>query len=358
MTIQNRAYPDEKIDLGVDAELDAILNEPDMSTIRGLDTSFPGAAKTVLAFAIENVNSKVYPHLAQNITVGGKAQGRSLAGSGSEDNTIVDDTTEYFLRPNGDKYYHRPWGRTNDVQTIRTARESNLFPLLQGPPGTGKTALIEAAFNTPEDLYTIIGTGDTETADFLGSYIQDVNGAFVWVDGPLIRAMEAGAVFFIDEIGLVDPKVLSLVYGVMDGRDELVVTANPQRGTIKAAPGFFVIAATNPNAPGVRLSEALLSRFAIHVEITTDYLRAKKIGVEERMVQTAKHLDKRVRTGGDIEWAPQFRELLVFRDLSKAFGEDFALANLAMSAPESCREEVASILSANFGRPILPARVG
>lgn len=356
MSIKNLAYPDEKIDRGVDGELDSILNEKDMTTIRGLDAKHPGAAKTVLAFAMENVHSKVYPHLAQNITVGGKAQGRSLAGSSTSEgaNTIVDDTAEYYVRPNGEKYYHRPWGRMNDVQVIQKSRETMMFPLLQGPPGTGKTALIEAAF---PDLYTIIGTGDTETADFLGSYIQDANGSFVWVDGPLIKAAEEGAVLLIDEIGLIDPKVLSLVYGLMDGRKELNVTANPQRGTIKAAEGFFVVAATNPNAPGVRLSEALLSRFAIHAEITTDYVRAKKMGVEERMVQTAKHLDKLVRTGAGMEWAPQFRELLTYRDLSKTFGEDFALANLAMSAPESCREEVANILSSNFGKPVKPARL-
>jgi MoxR-like ATPase len=50
------------------------------------------------------------------------------------------------------------------------------------------------------------------------------------------KAAESGGVYFIDEIGLIDPKVLSIVYGLMDGRREITVTANPERGTVKAHP--------------------------------------------------------------------------------------------------------------------------
>src|SRR6056297_703169 len=185
-----------------------------------------------------------------------------------------------YLRPNGEVYYARKWGTHTDVNVLKTAREQThkafsgqggapMFTLLYGAPGCGKTAMVEAAFG--DNLFTILGTGDTEVADMVGGYVQTPSGGFEWVDGDLIKAAESGGVYFIDEIGLIDPKVLSIVYGLMDGRRELTVTANPDRGTVKAHDEFYVVAATNPNAPGVRLSEALLSRFTVQTEMTTDW---------------------------------------------------------------------------------------
>jgi MoxR-like ATPase len=187
-----------------------------------------------------------------------------------EEQMSVDSLTgdEFYERPNGEKYYARSWGDHSDIEVLRKAREKSQYVLLYGNPGTGKTAAVEAAF--PEELYTILGSGDTEVSDLVGSYVQPPSGSFEWVDGTLVRAAEEGKVLLIDEIGLIDPKVLSVVYGLMDGRKELAVTANPERGVVKAKEGFYVIAATNPNAPGVRLSEALLSRFTIQAEMITD----------------------------------------------------------------------------------------
>ncbi len=65
----------------------------------------------------------------------------------------------------------------------------------------------------------------------------------------------------------------------MDGRKSITIPMNPDRGTIKVHENFYVVSATNPNAPGVRLSEAMLSRFQLQVELTTDYALAKKLGV-------------------------------------------------------------------------------
>jgi len=155
---------------------------------------------------------------------------------------------ESYARPNGDLYFGRKWGEHSDVMALRKAREmtmksfageggSPMFALIYGAPGCGKTAMVEAAFG--EDVVTLMGTGDTEVADLVGGYVQTPSGGFDWVDGGLIDAAVNGKVYFIDEIGLIDPKVLSLAYGLMDGRRELVVTANPERGTIKAHENFW-----------------------------------------------------------------------------------------------------------------------
>jgi MoxR-like ATPase len=249
-----------------------------------------------------------------------------------------------YKRPNGDLYVARKWGEHVDVAVLKAAREDGLYALLYGAPGCGKTALAEAAFG--EDLIAFLGTGDTEVGDLVGAYVPTAReGEYDWVNGPLLEAAIEGKPLLIDEIGLIDPKVLSVVYSLMDGRRELRVTSNPDLGTIKAKDGFFVVAATNPNAPGVILSEALLSRFLIHVEMRTDWKLAKKLGVPREIVTAAQNLDTKVKKGS-LDWGPQMRELLAVRDLSKKFGMDWAIRNLIAAAPATAREEVARALTA------------
>lgn len=286
---------------------------------------------------------------------GGKISGRSSGPAERKTVSItLADSAESYARPNGELYYSRAWGEHVDVAVLREARTEMQFVLLYGAPGCGKTALVEAAFG--EELVTVLGSGDTEVADLVGGYTQTPDGKWAWTDGPLLKAAEAGAPLLIDEVGLIDPKVLSIVYGLMDGRREYTVTANPERGTVKAKDGFYVVGATNPNAPGVRLSEALLSRFSIHVEMTTDWNLTKKLGVPANVVNVAQNLAKK-QASGEVSWAPQFRELLAFRDLEKKFGTSFAIANLLASAPEMDRPVVADVFTRINGEAILPARI-
>ena len=272
---------------------------------------------------------------------------------------------ESYLRPNGTTYFGRKWGEHSDVPALRKAREltasvfggasgSPMFALLYGAPGCGKTALVEAAFG--EDVYTLMGTGDTEVADMVGGYVQTPSGGFEWIDGDLVRAAEEGKAYFIDEVGLIDPKVLSVVYGLMDGRRELTITANPERGTIKAHPDFYVVAATNPNAPGVRLSEALLSRFTLQVEMTTDWALARKMGVPTPLVTASQNLSKK-QNAGETSWSPQMREMLAFRDIAEGFGTEFAISNLLAASPEIDRPVVADVLTRVYGQECKPAKI-
>lgn len=278
---------------------------------------------------------------------------------------VIDAGSDKYIRPNGDVYHARKWGDHQDVATLRKAREMTtksfaeglgapMFTLLYGAPGCGKTALVEAAFG--EKMFTLMGTGDTEVSDLIGSYIQTPSGGFEWVDGDLVKAAEEGGVYFIDEIGLIDPKVLSIVYGLMDGRRELTITANPERGTVKADPAFYVVAATNPNAPGVRLSEALLSRFTIQAEMATDWSLARTLGVPTMLVTVAQNLAKKL-LAGETSWAPQMRELLAFRDIATAFGNSFAVSNLLAASPEMDRPVVADVLSRAYGEEYKPAKI-
>jgi len=264
-----------------------------------------------------------------------------------------------YPRPNGDFYFPRIVdGDTHDVDLLRGARgkvlSENLYVLFYGEPGTGKSAGVEAAF---PDCITLSGDADTTAADFLGQWIQNPDGTYQWQDGPAVLAAEGGLVLFIDEIALIDPKVMSVVYALMDGRGRLKVAANPARAEVIAQPGFFVVGACNPHAPGARMSEALLSRFTIHVESTTDYDLAKTLGVPARAVTVAKNLATKA-SNGEVSWAPQMRELLAFKRTAERFSTNLAVANLIGVAPEDDRPIVADVVSRAFGAAVANLRQG
>jgi hypothetical protein len=331
-----------------------------------------GFWETVIEVVSQVANEDASMQLNAKVTPTGRYVARASGAERAPRKRAIDNAVavenmegeEAYLRPNGSKYFGRKWGMHSDVLTLRKAREatakvfagsagSPMFALLYGAPGCGKTALVEAAYS---DVYTLMGTGDTEVADMIGGYVQTPAGGFEWVDGDLVKAAETGGVYFIDEIGLIDPKVLSIVYGLMDGRRELTITANPERGTIKAHPEFFVVAATNPNAPGVRLSEALLSRFTLQVEMTTDWGLARKMGVPTALVTVAQNLAKK-QLAREVSWSPQFRELIAFRDIAETFGTDFAIANLLAASPELDRPIVADVLTRAYAVECKPAKI-
>ena len=259
---------------------------------------------------------------------------------------------DVLIRPNGQPYVARcVRNKLSDVEWLRALLANDMPVLLYGPPGTGKTALIEVSYEGA--AYTVMGSDDTERSDFEGSYVQTADGAFVWVDGPLVRAMEEGVPLFVDEIGLISPKVLSLLYAAMDGRQEIRITANPERGIVKAKPGFMVVAATNPHAPGVRLSEALLSRFVAQAEMNTDWSVARRLGLAENVAAALENLDKK-RAAGEIAGSPQMREALGFIKTSAVFGPEIALSNLVAASQENDRDVISDVLSRAMGTKVAP----
>ncbi|MBV9204079.1 MAG: AAA family ATPase [Actinobacteria bacterium] len=173
---------------------------------------------------------------------------------------------------------------------------------------------------------------------------------------PLIRAMLEGRVLFIDDATLISPAVLAVCYSVMDGRREVIVKAHKGE-TIKAERGFYVVAGHNPGVHGAILTEALSSRFAVQVKVSTDYDLARSLGIDSRAITAARNLTTR-QANGEIGWAPQLGELLAFAKITTILGLDAAIANLAGVAPAEDRDVVAATLARTFGKTVTPLALG
>ncbi|MEY9839426.1 AAA family ATPase [Streptacidiphilus sp. EB103A] len=286
------------------------------------------------------------------------------------------------LRPNGQMYFPRRIGHLEDLAFLRDARDQNVATLLTGPPGTGKTAMIEAAFAMDataghSGLETLVGTGDTTEHDFLGTFVQNpLTTSFDWVPGPLLRSVQNDVPLFVDEIALIPPTALSLLYPLMDGRGELTVTVNPSLPPVKVGKNWCLVAACNPDVPGAHMSEALLSRFANHVQVTTDWDLAADLGVPTNLITFARNLETRKfpppivqpKRGGGTEtiaqpssysgFIPQFREALAFAAQINRYGLEFALAGLLRRCPEADRAEFAEALAMKYPELPEPMQLG
>ncbi len=275
------------------------------------------------------------------------------SGTGGPVTGSADTVTGPVKRPNGMDYHFRLLSGIPDVTALRHLRDAGVAALLYGPPGTGKTSVVEATFH---DCLTVQGDGDTVVADFVGDYTKTPDGEFVFVHGPLVRAMREGVPLFIDDATLIPPTVLAVVYPAMDGRRQIVIKANGGE-VVDAAPGFYVIAGHNPGVHGAVLTDALSSRFSVQVQVSSDYELADQLGVDKKAVRVARNLATR-QEKGEVGWAPQLRELLAFKKIAAVLGVDAAAGNLVGIAPEEDRATVAAVVRDTFGRAVTPLALG
>ncbi|MFD4252490.1 AAA family ATPase [Amycolatopsis thermoflava] len=256
-------------------------------------------------------------------------------------------------RPNGQMYHPRKLSGLSDVTALRRLRAAGVSALMYGPPGTGKTSVVEAAF---DDLITVQGDSDTVTDDFVGSYTQTPDGRYEFAYGPLVTAMREGRALFIDDATLIPPTVLAVVYPAMDGRRQIIIKAH-RNEVVDAAPGFYVVAGHNPGVHGAVLTDALSSRFAAQIHVSTDYDLATQLGIEPKAVRVARNLAARQHKG-EIGWAPQLRELIAFTRIADVLGTAAAAGNLLGIAPEEDRDVVADVVRNVFGPHVAPLSLG
>ncbi|MEE4544051.1 AAA family ATPase [Streptomyces sp. V4-01] len=257
-------------------------------------------------------------------------------------------------RAGGQLYHPRELADLPDVEALNRLRDADVPVLLYGPPGTGKTSLVEAAF---PDLITVAGDGDTTVGDLIGEYTQADAGGYVFQYGPLVAAMTEGRALLIDDATLISPKVLAALYPAMDGRRQIQVKAHKGE-TIKAEPGFYVVAGHNPGVHGAVLTEALASRFSVQIQVGTDYDLALALKIDARVVRIARHLARQVELG-ELGWAPQLRELLSYQKAEAVLGTRAALGNLVGIAPAEDRDAVAEAVAKVVGiQQVAPLTLG
>jgi len=163
-----------------------------------------------------------------------------------------------------------PWGHFKDIKSIVTSKQ--FYPIfITGLSGNGKTMNVQQACAvTKRECIRVNITIETDEDDLLGGYrLQD--GQTVWQNGPVIEAMERGAILLLDEIDLASNKIMCL-QPILEGNGVFIKKINK---FVKPAPGFNVIATANTKGQGSDdgkfigtniLNEAFLERFPITIE--------------------------------------------------------------------------------------------
>jgi len=163
-----------------------------------------------------------------------------------------------------------PFGYYNDVRDV--IRSGMFYPIyITGLSGNGKTMMVEqvCASEGRECVRTNI-VGDTDEDDLLGGF-RLINGQTVWQNGPVIIAMERGAVLLLDEVDLGSSKLMCL-QPVLEGRPIYLKKINK---VVYPRPGFNIIATANTKGKGSEdgrfigtnvMNEAFLERFSVTIE--------------------------------------------------------------------------------------------
>ena len=174
--------------------------------------------------------------------------------------TLIPEKDENFV----------PFGNFN---TLKKIIKSGIFypSFITGLSGNGKTMGVEqacAALN--RELVRVNITIETDEDDLIGGF-RLVNGNTVWHNGPVIEALERGAVLLLDEVDLASNKILCL-QSILEGKGIFLKKIGKY---VKPAEGFNIIATANTKGKGSDdgrfigtnvLNEAFLERFALTFE--------------------------------------------------------------------------------------------
>jgi hypothetical protein len=162
------------------------------------------------------------------------------------------------------------FGNFNDIKKII---QSRLFypTFITGLSGNGKTFSVEqACAQLKRELIRVNVTIETDEDDLIGGF-RLVNGETVWHNGPVIEALQRGAILLLDEIDLASNKILCL-QSVLEGKGIFLKKIGR---FVKPAAGFNVFATANTKGKGSDdgrfigtnvLNEAFLERFPVTLE--------------------------------------------------------------------------------------------
>jgi len=215
------------------------------------------------------------------------------------------------LIPEKDPLYV-PFGEHKTVEKV--IKSTMFFPtFITGLSGNGKTMMCEQiSAKTKREVIRVNFTMETDEDDLIGGF-RMLNGDTKFFKGPVVRAMELGAVLVLDEIDLGNPAKIMCLQSILEGKGYFIKKTGE---FITPAAGFNIIATANTKGKGSEdgqfigtniLNEAFLERFPVTCEqpyppisIEKKILSkvAESLGVEE----SAEFIDKLV------DWADIIRK--------------------------------------------------
>ena len=162
------------------------------------------------------------------------------------------------------------FGNFTDIKKVIQSR--HFYPtFITGLSGNGKTFGVEqACAQLGREIIRVNITIETDEDDLIGGF-RLVDGETVWHNGPVVEAMERGAILLLDEIDLASNKIMCL-QSILEGNGVFLKKIGKK---IQPASGFNVIATANTKGKGSDdgrfigtnvLNEAFLERFPITFE--------------------------------------------------------------------------------------------
>lgn len=111
----------------------------------------------------------------------------------------------------------------NEVQLFEQAFARRLPVILTGPTGCGKTRFVEHMGSLLQrPVVTISCHDDLTSSDLVGRFMV-TGGDVVWTDGPLTRAVKAGAICYLDEVVEARHDSLAILHSLTEGASRGVV---------------------------------------------------------------------------------------------------------------------------------------
>ena len=164
-----------------------------------------------------------------------------------------------------------PFGNYKTVEKI--IKSGMFYPVyVTGLSGNGKTFSVEqACAKTRREVIRVNFTLETDEDDLIGGF-RLVNGETKFFKGPVIAAMEKGAVLLLDEIDLANPAKIMCLQSILEGKGYFIKKTGE---FITPADGFTVVATGNTKGKGSEdgrfigtnvMNEAFLERFPITCE--------------------------------------------------------------------------------------------
>ena len=162
------------------------------------------------------------------------------------------------------------WGEFNTIKKV--VKSKMFYPIyISGPSGNGKTMMVEqVCADTGRQYVRAQISPETDEDDLIGGF-RLINGETVFQKGPVIKAMEKGAILLIDEIDRATNKIMCL-QGVLEGNPVLLKKTGE---VITPAEGFNVIATANTKGRGSDdgrysaasiIDDAFLERFVAAID--------------------------------------------------------------------------------------------